>query len=305
LQSVARRESVRSPIPRELRGVHPPEALLVGGGLIRAGVSRAGVYVGQFDGSAIGAYDVPNPANKAPVCSVSGIAYANGIGVNAAHVLYDPDGGTRTLITFAAHCGKMLSAVPIPAGTDNQPADVAFDEASKTAYVDTVEDGVYPIKFASTTFGNPLTCNSYSSSFSVAVDNKGDVFASGAASSGSIVVEFVKGKGACKTLAITGVGTAVGLIVDTKGNLIDIDLSAGILIWAPPYKGAPKRVIPEKGESVYGKLDEAGDTLYVSDFANGSVDVFRYRAGTYAYSWTNGLAQSEIVEGIAADPPQP
>jgi hypothetical protein len=200
----------------------------------------------------------------------------------------------------------MLNAVAIPSGTDNQPTDVAFDSTSQTAYVDTVQDGVYPIKFGATTFGAPLTCSSDNESFSVAADKQGNVFASERTSSGSsLVVEFVKGKGACKALGITGFGTVVGLIIDTKGNLIDVDLSAGILVWAPPYKGAPTRVIAEKGESVYGKLDEAGDTLYVSDYGNISVDVFRYKPGTYAYSWNNGLSHSGLVEGIGVDPPQP
>jgi len=306
LQSVVRQQSVTSAIPRELMGVHPPQALLIGHGITPDKVKPYRVYASTFAGASIPDYPVPNPGNRAAKCSESGSSFPNGIGVDNTSVLYVPQGSLRELQTYAPNCGALLTTVAIPAGTDNQPTDVALDETNKIAWVDTLEDGIYPVAFGGSSVGTPLTCTSYLESFTDAVDSKGDVFVGGRTSSGSSVVyEWAGGTGSCVQVGVTGFGTIGGLTFDAKDNLIDVDFTAGILVWAPPYSGNPTSVTAEKGESIYGRTDKLGDTLYVSDFANGSVDVFKYKSSgsTYAYSWTNGLVASQDVEGIGVDPP--
>jgi hypothetical protein len=286
-----------------LRGAktEAPDAALVHGTL-RLAKPTVNVYVSAFGNpNEIPEYLVPNRRNLQPECYVFQIYYPNGIGVNAQHILYAPVPFGQVL-EFNPKCGAVAATVTLPAGRDNQGTDVAFDSKAKIAYVDTVEDGVYPIPFGSTTPGSPLTCNAYSLSFAVATDSKGDVFAAGQTSTGSVVVEWAGAKGACQTLGVTGFGTINGLTMDAKDNLIDIDDSAGILVWASPYNGAPTRVIKEMGASAYGKLDAGNRILYVADYQNLTADAYDYKTGTYNYSWNQGLPETGTIEGIAVDP---
>jgi hypothetical protein len=285
------------------RKTEAPDTALVRGTL-RLAKPTVNVYVsafGNFSSNAIPEYLVPNRRNLAPECHVFQVFYPNGIGVNAQHFLYVPEAFGQVL-EFNPKCGAVAATVTLPAGRDNQGTDVAFDTTAKIAYVDTVEDGVYPIPFGSTTPGSPLTCNAYALSFAVATDSKGDVFAAGQTSTGTLVVEWAGGKGNCQTLGISGFGTINGLTMDSKDNLIDIDDSAGILVWAPPYNGAPNRVIKEMGASAYGKLDAGNRILYVADYENLTADAYDYKTGTYNYSWNQGLPQTGAIEGIAVDP---
>ena len=136
------------------------------------------------------------------------------------------------------------------------------------------------------------------SPFGVAVDGAGNVFESGAPTAN--IAEYPKGhQTGNKILGVTGLLSPEGLEFDVKGNLIVFDLFAGILIYAPPYKGAPTHTITPKGKPVYGKLDKANRNLYVSNNSNGSADAYAYPSGNFEYSITNGLSASKGVEGIA------
>jgi hypothetical protein len=273
-------------------------------GLVDDGKAVSGLYVGQFYPTSIGEYGVPDAKNNGPKCLVSSVSGTNGFGVNAHHDLYDPDAGSGQLIVFGPKCGAALSKVAIPSGNSNQATDAAFNENSKAAYVDTIGDGVLPIKYGAASFGTALTCAMVVQSFGVAVDGKGNVFQSGRTSSNAnVIVEWKAGAGSCKTLGVTGLGYVTGIAFDSKYNLIVMDLDNGILIFKPPYSGAPTRTITPKGGPLYGKLDALDVNLYVSDLTNGSADVFTYATGAYKYSITNGLIAGNSVDGIGIDPP--
>jgi len=301
-QSFARQFPVSRP---ELAGVrnYPQAALQLGGGDSEDAKSAALVYVSQFQGSSVNAYTVPDPKNSKPKCQVNSVSAVLGIGVNAAHDLYVPNAGTRTLNVYGPKCGKLLESVAIPGSI--QDSDVAFNEKTKTAYVDlTTPAEVLPIKFGAKSFGTALACAPIANSYDVGVDAKGNVYQGGITSSGAPILAVWKGaKGSCQTLNVTGLGFPVGLAFDAKSNLIVTDIGTGVLIYKPPYSGAPTRTITPKGEAPYSALDAKGVNLYVANLTAGSVDVYKYGSGTYEYSITNGITQTNQPWGVAIDPP--
>jgi hypothetical protein len=117
----------------------------------------------------------------------------------------------------------------------------------------------------------------------------------------NVIVEFALGAEPGTVLALTGTSIPVGITGDPHHNLIVTDLSNGFLVYAPPYSGAPIKTQAAVGESVYAHLDRTHEFLYAGDFANGSADVYTYPGLHYKYSITNGLSQSNSVEGVGVD----
>ncbi len=258
-----------------------------------------GLYVGQFSANVINEYTLPDKNNSAPRCTVGFVGAVNGIGVNAKHVLYVPNDSPRGIYLWAANCGKSL---PTLSDGNGQPADVAFD--GTTVYVDDATTGGIDVFAHGATAPTGTLSNAAiaGSNFGVAVDGKHNVFESSQTGSG-VVVEYAGGKEPGSVLAITGTATPQGLEFDKKGNLLVMDTTNGVLIYAPPYDGAPKHVITPQNFSVYAKLDAANKNLYLSDIVMGTVDAYTYPAGAFEYSISNGLLQGNSVEGIAVDPP--
>lgn len=147
---------------------------------------------------------------------------------------------------------------------------------------------------------NVLCC--VSSSFGIAVDRHHDVYESSwRGSQGPLVAVYHEGALA-KALPLTGLSVPMGIDFDNHGNLVVIDAVSGILIYSPPYSGAPTRTIATRGTSAWGKLNRANTRIYVSDVASGAVDVYMYPSGVYQYSITAGLSASGSVSGIAIVP---
>jgi hypothetical protein len=312
-QSVARGNSVQFAIPRNLIGVHTPESLLIGSApnLYNPKLTED-VIATMFSSTTEPMYELPNTKNVAPECTLAGFNAPNGVGAEVSGELGDPDGGSRSYIQYSAEtktgCGTPEgTAVAIPNGA--QPTDVAFDNASKIGYVDTLSQNVYPIAEDGTAFKTPLTCSLYASSFADAADNAHNVFVAGRTSAGSaVIVKYAGGAGACAALGISGFSSPGGITLDSHKNLIDVDFDGNIHIWAPPYTGAPSTTVALHGTSVYAKLDKLDHNLYVGDYANGAVDVYTYVLGThtptYHYSFNSGITQANVLEGIVVIPPQ-
>jgi DNA-binding beta-propeller fold protein YncE len=303
LQSIARGHATLSVLDAAGARYSPPAALILGGGLLEDAKEASSLYVGQFYVSNIADYRLPDLKNGLPRCGISGELAVNGLGVNAEHIVYVPQGSGRLLDIYAPKCGALLASLNVPGGS--QDSDVAFNEKTRTAWVDlTSPAGVIPIQYGALNFGTELTCSSLTRSFGVAVDDKGNVYASGANGSASTIVVWPGGTGTCSTLGVTGLGFPGGIVFDSNSNLIVDDVkNAMIDIFAPPYSGAATRTITPKGTPSYGKLDAKGVNYYVSNRSAGSADVFNYSTGAYEYSITNGLYESYAVEGIAVDPP--
>ena len=254
------------------------------------------VYISSFLATTINAYKIPDSNNHAPKCTDSPINSPNGINMGPNRTLWDPDGGTRTIIPFAKNCGG--EGTPVASFNSNQPSDVAFGNGNMYVAntggfgIDVYTGGVY-----STTLTNPALTGNV---FGVATDGT-NVFASSTANE---IVEFVGGAepGVVLTSSgMTGTSAPGGMTFDKHHKLIVVDIVNGLLVYAPPYEQAPSKTAAVHGSSVYGHLDKTNEFLYVGDFANGAVDVYSYPGLHYKYSITNGLVQSNDVEGVAVD----
>lgn len=236
--------------------------------------------------------------NKGPACKVSGVADVNGIGTDSSGVLYVPIGNEHSVLRFRPNCGKQLKPL---SGFNTQAFDVAVDDSAGFVYVDT---GIKIVVFdkGKTTPSNVLCCGS-GNSFGVAVDNKHRVYETNTESRGprgarASVYVFRRGA-AGRRLFLAGLLYPVGITFDNNDNMIVTDTEEGILIFAPPYRGKPIRVIRTFGTSAYAKLSSDGSTLYASDVGKASVDVYDYSSGTYQYSITQGLGGFGYLGGLA------
>jgi hypothetical protein len=205
------------------------------------------------------------------------------------------------ILTFGANCGPPGPTLSDPNG---QPSDVAFDnKKDNIVYVsDTKTNGIDVYEKGATSPTRTLYNSAITGAFGVAVDGEGNVYQAGANS--AKIVEFPHGKqSGSAVLSVTGLSRPIGLEFDVKGNLLVIDYNVGVLVYTPPFNGAPARTISTKGSSAFGKLDKTNQNVYVGDLQSGSADVYAYPSGTYEYSITKGLKRKNSVEGIAVDPP--
>lgn len=274
--------------------------------------ARAGsvLYAAEFNPSQTNLYALPDHKNSAPKCSIA-TQYVNDIGVDATGTLWVPQGGIDQVTTYSrGTCSQSSAILNEPYG---QPADIAFG-AGGTNYVSDIFNknggaglvSVYP-KGASAP-ASTLTDPGIEEADGIAIDRAGDVFVSTyhASTSSSTVVEFKKGKMPGRTLHLTGETEADGLTFDAHQNLIVADYhQVEIEVYAPPYSGRPVATFPVKGSPSYLKLDSSETSLYVSNSATGSVDVFAYPSGAFRYTVTNGLSQPAFVDGVAVEPTAP
>ncbi len=286
--------------------------LLVGAGQDGVTAPSAALYVGQFEANFVNQYAVPDKSNKPPTCAAAlPNITVNGIAVNAQHILYVPNGDPNTEIfrisRFGPKCGQAGPPLNDPSG---EPTDVAFNNRNGTVYVADYHTGapsppnsfvlVYPK--GQTSYTRVLSNIAVGAGFSVAVDSHGNVFQGDRDSTN--IVEYPNGQQTgSKVRGLSGSSAPLGLQFDRKDNLVVIDENLGILVYAPPYTGAPYAMEPTRGLCAYGALDAANRNLYVADTTYASADVFAYPSLKYEYSITNGLSTSNFVSGIAVDPP--
>src|SRR6202030_2406535 len=141
---------VISAIPKGFVPVRPSHSIFVSPNSIGNGE----VYVSSFLATTINAYKIPDGNDHAPKCQDSPINSPNGINMGPNRTLWDPDGGTRTIIPFAKNCGG--EGTPVASFNSNQPSDVAF--ANGNMYVANTSGGgldVYTGGVYSTTLTNP------------------------------------------------------------------------------------------------------------------------------------------------------
>lgn len=304
-QSAARQDVPAAAFAASLASRIPmnPSNLVIGAGKDGAKAS-GGLYVTQELERFVNEYALPDSANSPAACTDSVPEGATSIAVSARHTLYVPVehfiGGFQKfpIYTFGPNCGSKGHTLIEQLG---YPTDVAIDNKRGRVYVSWYalygstsgvivydKDSIYPTRL--------LSDSATFSEGGLAVDSLGNVFQS----VGAGILEFPGGRQKGSSV-ISGIG-AFGLEIDRKDNLIASEFTS-IDVYAPPYTGAPTLTIPTKGTTFFVKLDAANQNLYVSDYTNGSVDVYAYPSGAYEYSITNGLTQAKIVYGIAVDPP--
>lgn len=274
-------------------------------------VAAQGLYVASFSATTINEYKVPNSLNHAPFCMVSGVSSVNLIGVQpGTRNLYIPNGGSATIIIRKPACGGLVGTLSDPNG---QPSDVAFNDTTGTRYVSNIFNTggtagkIQVYKKTDHTPSSQLSDPSMFELVGIDTDKAGNVWqAYITAAGGPGLIEFIAGKMPGHVHTITGPVKPGGLDIDILKNMVIVDINTttpAAYVYKPPYTGAPAKVIKLKAGSVGCSLDVLNKNLYVSDFTNGTVDVYKWPSGTYEYSISKGLVVGNIVEGVAIDLP--
>lgn len=299
----------------------PPHALTVLHSLVLPDKAKrlpqVGIYVSLFYGSSIFGYPANNKKNEMPICTVPGVTSPNGIAVDGAGNLIDPDGGTATILIFGGPrmCGKQVGSISDSYG---QPSDASSADATKDkiAVANIVDTGSAPGSVSVCTLAKGCTVNLTNGSMyhsgGVAMSNSGDCWddAKTTSTGGAALIYFKKcaGKG---ELATGFKSTSYGNIeIDNKGHLVIIDeLAMTVTIYGGctpkcTVLGGPFNL---KAESFFGKLNKANTDYAAVDRTDGVVDVYQFteKAMKYEYSFSAGLSTAGKPEGIAQLPRSP
>jgi hypothetical protein len=297
-----------SVIPKEMFQTHPSNGLIVRNNWDAA---AQGVMVTEFSSATSQEYKVPNTTNKPPFCTLSGMSAPNGVGIQPkTRNFYEPDGGSRTVIIHKPACGAQVGAAL--ADPNGQPSDVAFNDVTGTRYVSDIFNtggaagSIQVYKKTDTTPSSQLSDATFFELIGIDTDKAGNVWQSYLDSSGvGHLAEFIAGKMPAHIHNITGLSRPGGVEIAKSKLMIVVDINTSTPqagVYKPPYSGAPTKIIPLKGGSVFGKLDFANKNLYVVSFTNSSLDVYKWPSGTYEYSVTNGIPSGSNAEGVAVDP---
>lgn len=304
-------------------GLIPPHGLVVLHSLTdpdimppKAKKPTGGLYVSQFEQTELYGFAAVNKANKGPICTVGGIQYVNGVGVDGKGNLMIPDASSSYLRLYKGPgmCGKSINVI---ADTYGQLSDVSSPDSvtGTIALANIFDTSKTPGSISVCNLKNGCTSNLTNSAIyeagGVAMANNGDcwISASGVESGGtSPSIVYFKG--------CTGAGAVAkgiknksygGLDIDNKGNLVSVDSnSATVYIYSgcnPTCKfvGGPFKL---HGMSFFGKLNSANTQYAMCDLANYDVDVYSYstKGLKYEYSFSKDLSESGIPIGIAYNP---
>jgi hypothetical protein len=306
----AQAHGVYSLIPASMQ-IKTPGSVLGKIAPLGKGGAKAGLYASEFYGSEVFGYKASGKGS--PTCTIDGVSYINGIAADGKGNVIDPDGGSRSVIVFAPNCGSVIGTI---ADNDGQPADASSaNAATGTIAVGNIfgpsgsgDPGsitLCTIKKGCTT--NLTNANMYEVA-GVAMDNKGNCWASAINSGGTATLTYFakcKGAGAATTGFLNG--SFGGLDIDSKGNLVSLDLNATAMY---VYSGCnPKCTkvagpLALHGEAVFGHLNKTGKAFAAANISTGAVDLYKYSgtALTYTSSVTSGLSVSLQPEGAAYAP---
>ena len=128
----------------------------------------------------------------------------------------------------------------------------------------------------------------------VAVDTKGDVFVS----FGGNFEEFTGGKG---TILGATIGSAAGLILDNKGDLIADDQTNGSIdLVAPPYTTATQ-LVTGLSDPFHCSLNSAENLLFNANHGSATVTIYSYPSMSLVHTITtsDGI---DGAEGVGESP---
>lgn len=281
------------------------------------------VDVSEYSASAIGQYRADNRSNGGPTCEVGPVTRALGMASGPNGTLYvaagsEKSGGggvmafsSKPTVSKNGRCGPAVRYFPDPY-VGNGQLDPAID--GSMLYLANSTDGislpasvvVYNVKEGTNPVGNlidPTVGNGYA----VAVDSHHNLFWSSwnKWTGGGQVIEFPRGRMPGTVLKPTMIGTDSpgSVLVDRNNNLLLLDQSKSeMLIYETPYNKRPFAKISLKGREVFCALGTRDERLFCLDYESGAVDVYSYPAGTYLYSYSNGIDMSEDPIGIAVRP---
>ncbi|MBV8344234.1 MAG: hypothetical protein JO190_04465 [Candidatus Eremiobacteraeota bacterium] len=308
-----------APLRSGFTTVVPPQLRPIGGAaalplsLDPSSKSAGGIYASEVYGTDIWAFPQDNNQNRKAMCVVTNVQGVNGIGVDAAGDLIDPDGGTDTVIVFKGPkmCGQKLGSVADPYG---QPSDAASANAAKGTIViaNIFDTNKTPGSVSLCTLAHGCKVNLQNSDMNevagVALAKNGDCWASATDANGVATLTYFKAcRGSGKKASGYRNAYYGGLDIDDKGNLVSLSYEDAKLYI---YKGCNPRCtrisgpFRLKGEATFGHLNAASTKLVTGDFQYGRIDVYDYSSTKirFAYSFNRGFSPSEVVEGAAFNP---
>jgi hypothetical protein len=287
-------------------------------------LSRGYAFVSQFYGTAINGYRANNKRDGAPVCRVPAVQDVNGIAVDETGKLYVPQevpsqsGGEYGIITvYGPRCGRLMKTLSSTYPLLNAAIDGSTVYGMDNVGASPTRVSVYAGGATSPTsyLTGPINGSGHSTinGYAITVDGQHDVFVSVYAPDSdwnSEVIEYPGGQMPAIELTGTlwiGADFPGGVLVDKNENLLVVNPNnnSSLAVYAPPYTSAPIRTIPFNGGASYCALNRPETRLYCTDYEYGSVDVYKYPSGLYLYSFSNGLVQNNVPEGIALQPAAP
>ncbi len=280
-----------------------------------ANVAPRGIYVDLQTGlssSEILGYRSKNGRPR-PYCRVSGVGYADRIGVDAAGDLMVPDSFTSSVTVFRGPrmCGRKLGSVKDRYG---QALDAASNDAvTGRIAVANIFDNSGNGSISVCTIAHGCTRNLTSTNMvqvaGVAMANNGDCWASAVNSQFVSTLTFFKHCGGAGRLSSGYKNKAYGgLEIDAQGNILSISWSgygSDLYVYQgcnPHCKliGGPFKL---KLQTMTGHLNEEGTTFATAVYQRGRIDVYKYTPTnvTYQYSLTDGLSGGTTA-GVAFTP---
>jgi hypothetical protein len=284
----------------------------------RIKLPKKGTYVSEFDTSSILGYAANNKKNDGPICTISGVAFVNDVGVDGTGNLMVPNPGDVTggealdIHQGPTMCGKVIGSIGDPYG---QPSDATSPNAvtGQIALGNLVGNGSTAGSLSICTFKGGCTVNLTASDYfhvgGVGMSNGGDCWIDVKTSaSGGVELVYYKGCAGSGAVASGFKQTYYGGIdIDNKGNLVIIDdMAEDVYIYSGcnptcTVVGGPFAL---KGESFWGKLNKANNQFTAVDRTDGLVDVYSYSTKKIKllYSYNSGLSASLIPNGVAVNP---
>jgi hypothetical protein len=287
-----------------------------------------GIYVNQFYGSGVLAYQNKNTGNNPPFCSVpTGIGSdVNGIAVDGVGNLITPVAvnysGQKAVEIWSgpqsgSACGTMVASILDPYG---QPSDAAsFNSLTGEIAVSNIFDNsgaAGSISICSVSAGCTQNLTNSTTMYKVAgvaLASNGDCWASAEDYSGVATLTYFAG---CNQ-SVAGVQATGfmnvdygGLQIDKNGNLVSVDKNPNGTSQLWVYSGCNPACtlvggpFPLQGLSVFGAVNSQSMAFVAGDQLNAAADVYYYSPTslTYWYSITNGISASGKIEGVAYNP---
>lgn len=279
---------------------------------------KKGTYVSEFDTTSVLGYAANNKKNQGPICTINGVAFINDVGVDGKGNLMIPNpGATSGLEALDIYAGPTMCGKPI--GTISDPFGQPSDATSPNAVTGQIALGNL-VGTASTagslsicTFKGGCTTNLTNSSYfhvgGVGMSNAGDCWIDVKTSaSGGAELVYYKGCAGSGAIASGFKQTYYGGIdIDKKGNLVIIDdMAEDVYVYSGcnpncTVVGGPFAL---KGESFWGKLNQANNQYTAVDRTDGLVDVYSYSTKKLKllYSYDSGLSAGLLPNGVAVNP---
>jgi hypothetical protein len=284
-----------------------------------------GMYIDEFYGAGILAYQNKNTGNNPPFCTVP-----TGVGSDVNGITADSSGNLVTPVAVnysgvpaveiwsgpsaSGACGTMVASITDPYGQASNAA--TFDALNGEIVVANIFDlsgaaGSLSICSVSAGCTSNLTNPAMFKVAGVALALNGDCWASAENTSGVATLTYFAG--------CTGSGTQAtgfmnvdygGLSIDKNGNLVSVDKNPNGTSQLFVYSGCNPACtlvggpFPLQGLTVSGAVNGQSMAFLAGDQGLGQADVYFYSPTslTYWYSFNNGLSVSGKIEGVTYNP---